>query len=67
MTLIVLRSDPMPEAGMKDPTIVRVEFHYNGAKTRLTLSDSPQPAETRDRVADISQAALDKLAAHLAA
>ena len=25
--LIVLRSDPMPEAGIHDPTVVRVEFH----------------------------------------
>jgi hypothetical protein len=31
------------------------------------LSDSPQHAEARDRVADGYQAALDKLAAHLAA
>jgi uncharacterized protein YndB with AHSA1/START domain len=41
--LIVLRSDPMPEVGMHEPTILRVEFHDHGAKTRMTLSDGPYP------------------------
>jgi uncharacterized protein YndB with AHSA1/START domain len=41
--LIVLRSDPMPEMGMHEPTIVRVEFHDHGAKTRMTLTDGPYP------------------------
>ena len=38
--LIVLRSDPMPEVGMHEPTITRVEFIDHGAKTRMTLSDA---------------------------
>jgi len=42
--LIVLRSDPMPEAGMHEPTVLRVEFHDHGEKTRMTLSDGPFPA-----------------------
>ena len=42
--LIVLRSDPMPEVGMHEPTITRVEFHDHGDKTRMTLSDGPYPA-----------------------
>ena len=42
--LLVLRSDPMPEAGMPEPTIVRVELHDHGAKTRMTLTDGPYPA-----------------------
>ena len=41
--LIVLRSDPMPEVGMHEPTVMRVEFHDHGAKTRMTLSDGPYP------------------------
>src|SRR5207237_305242 len=41
--LIVLRSDPMPEVGMQEPTVVRVEFHDHGDKTRMTLSDGPTP------------------------
>ena len=42
--LIVLRSDPMPEVGMHEPTVTRVEFHDHGDKTRMTLSDGPYPA-----------------------
>jgi uncharacterized protein YndB with AHSA1/START domain len=64
--LIVLRSDPMPEVGMHEPTIVRVEFHDHGAKTRMTLSDSPQPPEGRSHAEAGWSAALDKLAAVVA-
>jgi hypothetical protein len=65
--LIVLRSDPMPQVGMHDPTVVRVEFHDHGDKTRMTLSDSPLPPEGRDHAAAGWSAAFDKLAAHVAA
>jgi uncharacterized protein YndB with AHSA1/START domain len=61
--LIVLRSDPMPEVGMHEPTVVRVELHDHGAKTRMTLSDSPQPAAGRDHAEAGWNAAMDKLAA----
>jgi uncharacterized protein YndB with AHSA1/START domain len=61
--LIVLRSDPMPEAGMHEPTVVRVEFHAHGAKTRMTLSDGPFPPEGRGHAEAGYNAALDKLAA----
>jgi uncharacterized protein YndB with AHSA1/START domain len=64
--LIVLRSDPMPEAGMHEPTVVRVEFDDHGAKTRMTLSDGPLPAEGRGRAEAGYNAAFDKLATHLA-
>ena len=63
--LIVLRSDPMPDAGMSEPTIVRVEFHDHGAKTRMTLSDGPLPPEGRRGAEAGYNAALDKLATHL--
>jgi uncharacterized protein YndB with AHSA1/START domain len=42
--LLVLRSDPMPEMGMHEPTVTRVELHDHGGKTRMTLSDGPYPA-----------------------
>jgi uncharacterized protein YndB with AHSA1/START domain len=42
--LLVLRSDPMPEHGMLEPVVTRVEFHDHGAKTRMTLTDGPYPA-----------------------
>jgi uncharacterized protein YndB with AHSA1/START domain len=41
--LIVLRSDPMPEVGMHQPTITRVELHDLGGRTRMTLTDGPYP------------------------
>jgi uncharacterized protein YndB with AHSA1/START domain len=62
--LIVLRSDPIPEMGMHQPTITRVEFHDHGAKTRMTLTDGPYP-EIRHAEAGWS-AAFDKLAALVA-
>jgi uncharacterized protein YndB with AHSA1/START domain len=41
--LIVLRSDPMPEVGMHEPTLTRVELHDLGGRTRMTLTDGPYP------------------------
>jgi len=64
--LLVLRSDPMPAMGMHEPTIVRVELHDHGAKTRMTLTDGPQPAAGRDHAAAGWNGALDKLAALVA-
>jgi uncharacterized protein YndB with AHSA1/START domain len=63
--LLVLRSDPMPEMGMHEPTIVRVELHDHGAKTRMTLSDGPYPAGRGHAEAGWN-AAFEKLAARLA-
>ena len=39
--LLVLRCEPMPEMGMHEPTLTRVELHDHGGKTRMTLSDGP--------------------------
>jgi uncharacterized protein YndB with AHSA1/START domain len=64
--LIVLRSDPMPEAGMHEPTVLRVEFHDHGAKTRMTLSDGPYPSVGRGHAEAGWRAAFDKLAALVA-
>ncbi len=61
--LLVLRADPMP--GMHEPTIVRIEFHDHGAKTRMTLSDGPYPGGAGHAAAGY-EAAFDKLTAHLA-
>jgi uncharacterized protein YndB with AHSA1/START domain len=41
--LLVLRSDPMPEVGMLEPTVVRMELHDHGDRTRMTLTDGPYP------------------------
>jgi hypothetical protein len=48
----------MPQAGMHEPTVVRVEFHDHGAKTRMTLTDSVG----RAHAAAGWNAAFDKLA-----
>jgi uncharacterized protein YndB with AHSA1/START domain len=59
--LIVLRSDPMPEVGMHEPSVVRVEFHDHGPKTRMTLTDSPHPPEARGHAEAGWNAAFAKL------
>jgi uncharacterized protein YndB with AHSA1/START domain len=64
--LIVLRSDPMPEMGMPEPPVVRVELHDHGAKTRMTLTDGPFPPEGRGHAEGGWNAAFDKLAALVA-
>ena len=60
--LIVLRSEPMPEMGMPEPVVLRVEFHDHGEKTRMTLSDGPYPSGRGHAEAGWN-AAFDKLAA----
>ncbi len=62
--LLVLRSDPMPEMGMHEPTVLRVELHDHGGKTRMTLSDGPYPAGQSHAEAGWI-AAFDKLGARL--
>lgn len=60
-----MRSDPMP--GQPDGTVVRVQLHDHGPKTRMTLSDGPFTAAGRGHAEAGYEGALDKLAAHLAA
>jgi uncharacterized protein YndB with AHSA1/START domain len=64
--LIVLRSDPKPEMGMPEPTIVRVELHDHGDRTRMTFSDSPHPAAGRAPAEAGWEAAFGKLATRVA-
>ena len=61
--LLVLRSDPMPDVGMHDGTVVRVELHDHGEKTRMTLTDGPLPPEMRDHAGAGWNAAFDKIEA----
>ena len=39
--LLVLKSEPMPEMGMHEPTFTRIELHDHGEKTRMSLSTGP--------------------------
>jgi uncharacterized protein YndB with AHSA1/START domain len=59
--LLVLRSDPMPEYGMPEPIVTRVEFHDDGGKTRMTLTDGPYPSN-RGQAETGWNGAFDKLA-----
>jgi uncharacterized protein YndB with AHSA1/START domain len=59
--LLVMRSDPMP--GHPNGTVVRVQLHDHGAKTRMTLTDGPFPTGAGHAEAGYL-AAFDKLAAH---
>jgi uncharacterized protein YndB with AHSA1/START domain len=63
--LIVMRSDPMPGMGMHEPTVLRVEFHDHGDRTRMTLSDGPFPEAARAGAESGWTAAFDKLAVHV--
>ena len=60
--LIVLRCEPMPEMGLPEGTVTRVEFHDHGEKTRMTLSDGPYPATGRGHAEAGWNGALEKLA-----
>jgi uncharacterized protein YndB with AHSA1/START domain len=62
--LLVLRSDPMPEIGMHEPTVTRVELHDIGGRTRMTLTDGPYTESGHAEAGWI--AAFDKLAALVA-
>jgi uncharacterized protein YndB with AHSA1/START domain len=64
--LLVMRSDPMPQAGMHEGTLLRVELHDHGAKTRMSLSDGPYPTEGSRHAEAGWTAAFDKLATHVA-
>ncbi|WP_433786927.1 SRPBCC family protein [Actinomycetospora sp. CA-101289] len=63
--LLVLRSDPMPHMGMPEPSVLQVEFHDHGTKTRMTLSDGPYPTPGRAGAEAGWTAAVTKLAAAL--
>jgi uncharacterized protein YndB with AHSA1/START domain len=63
--LLVMRSDPLPEAGMHEPTVLRVELHDEGSRTRMVLSDGPYPAGRTHAEAGWNTA-FDKLAEHVA-
>ena len=62
--LLVLRSDPMPDFGMPDPIVTRVEFEDLGGRTRMRLTDGPYPESARGAETGWSQS-FDKLAVHL--
>jgi uncharacterized protein YndB with AHSA1/START domain len=62
--LLVLKCEPIPEVGIHEGTITRVELYDHGSKTRMTMSDGPY---TEPGHAEAGwQAAFNKLEAHVA-
>jgi uncharacterized protein YndB with AHSA1/START domain len=39
--LLVITSPPMPDIGIHEPTFTRIEFHDEGGRTRMALTDGP--------------------------
>lgn len=64
--LIALRSDPMPEMGMPESALLRVELHDHGTRTRMTLTDGPYPSHGRRGAEAGWSAACDTLTTVLA-
>lgn len=63
--LLVLRSDPMPDAGMHEPSFVRIELDAVGDRTRMTLTDGPFASAAARHAEAGWNAAFDKLALRL--
>jgi uncharacterized protein YndB with AHSA1/START domain len=61
--LLVLKSAPMPEAGMPHSTFTRIELEEADGKTRMTLTDGPYPEEAGRGAAAGWEGAFDKLEA----
>ena len=64
--LLVLRHEPVPEHGLLEAIMTRVEFHADGAGTRLEVSGGPYPAEMGPNADAGWRRQLDELARLLA-
>ncbi len=49
--LIVMRTEPIPEGGIMEPTITRVAFEVEGEGTRMILVDGPYSDEMHGNAA----------------
>ncbi len=63
--LLVLKSEPMPEAGHGHPIVARIELQENDGKTRMTLTDGPYPEDVGRGAGAGWEGAFDKLDALL--
>jgi uncharacterized protein YndB with AHSA1/START domain len=63
--LLVLKGERMPEMGVHEPTITRIELHDDGGKTRMNLTDGPYSTSGHAELG--WQASFDKLDARLRA
>jgi uncharacterized protein YndB with AHSA1/START domain len=63
--LLVLKSEPMPEVGLHQGTIARIELQQEAGKTRLTLTDGPYTEDGARGAGAGWEGAFDKLEALL--
>lgn len=64
--LLVMKSEPMPEMGLTDPTTTRLELHDQGDKTQMRLTDGPYTAMMLGGVEAGWKGSFEKLARLLA-
>ena len=65
--LLVLRHEPMPEHGLLEEIVTRVEFHAHEGGTRVEVSGGPYPPEMGAFAAQGWREQFDKLARVLSA
>ena len=65
--LLVLRHEPMPEHGLLEPIVTRIEFHAHDGGTRLEVTGGPYTAEMGPNAEQGWGEQLDKLARLLSA
>jgi uncharacterized protein YndB with AHSA1/START domain len=63
--LLVLKSEPMPEVGLHQGTVARIELQEEAGKTRMTLTDGPYTEEGARGAGAGWEGAFDKLEASL--
>jgi uncharacterized protein YndB with AHSA1/START domain len=63
--LLVLKSEPMPEIGLHQGTIARIELKDDAGRTRLTLTDGPYTEDGARGAGAGWEGAFDKLEALL--
>ena len=64
--LIVLRHEAMPELGLPEPILTRIELQDDGGKTRMTVSGGPYTEGMAPNAESGWDASFDSLAALLA-
>jgi uncharacterized protein YndB with AHSA1/START domain len=63
--LIVMKSEPLPEAGISEPTVTRVVFEVEGSGTRMILTAGPYSEDVHGNAASGWQNLVDNLEALL--
>lgn len=59
--LLVLKNEPIAEAGLMEETLTRVELHDEGGKTRMVITDGPYDDQMRANAEAGRREAIGKL------